>query len=126
MRVERLARQRPERVPAAILRKRRRLAERFGPLLVHLEEQQETDLAEVIAERDAVIPQDMRIVPDLRDERLFVHWISSPRKAAARIDWRRVWGPSSISSMTSFRLLRSVIFWQSNSSMRAISSAGGK
>ena len=114
------ARARAQRVPAAIGGDGRGFVQRRGALLVHLEEQQETDLPEIIAERHALVAQDVGIVPHFGDKRLFVHWTSSPRKAAVRMDWRSVEKASGndLSISTSAATQRGTI--------SAISSSGGR
>ena len=57
------------------------------PLIVHLEEQQIRNLRDIGLVGHALIAQHMRVVPDLLDEREFVHFAifpSSPRKRGPR------------------------------------------
>ena len=44
------------------------LAQQLGALLVHLQEQQEGDLLDVIAVADALVTQHVGVVPDFADE----------------------------------------------------------
>jgi len=64
-----VAGQRPQLRPAPLGRNDRRFAEMLAALLIHLEEQQEGDLLDVVAIADALVTQDMRVVPDLGDQR---------------------------------------------------------
>ena len=63
-----VARQRPQLRPAPLGRDDRGLAQQLGALLVHLQEQQEGDLLDVVAVADALVAQDVGVVPDLGDE----------------------------------------------------------
>lgn len=82
--VERLPGLRPQGLPLELRGDQRGLAEQLGPLVVHLQEQEEADLADVFTVADALVAQHVGVVPDFADERLFVHATRSPRKAAAR------------------------------------------
>ena len=64
MRVERLAVFVFEAAPLVFGRDQRGLAEIGGALLVHLEEEKEADLADVVAVADALVAEDVRVVPD--------------------------------------------------------------
>ncbi|HMO94890.1 MAG TPA: hypothetical protein PKD27_02145 [Tepidiformaceae bacterium] len=53
--VQRLPGLRPQGLPLILRRDKRRLAEELGPLLVHLEEQEEADLADIVAVADPLV-----------------------------------------------------------------------
>lgn len=71
--VERFTREILDVVPARALRQHGGFADLTDALLVHLEEEQIGNLADIGLIGDALIAQHMRKIPDLGDEVLSVH-----------------------------------------------------
>jgi hypothetical protein len=69
LKLESVIGERPEFLPAPFGRNDGRLVEELGALLVHLEEQQQSDLLDIVAVADPLVSQHVRIVPDLGNER---------------------------------------------------------
>ena len=74
--------------PAAILGYRRAVLDAVGrqprPLVVHFEEQEIRNLRYIGLIRHALIPQNVSVIPDLLDEREFIHAVLREKRVRYR------------------------------------------